>query len=133
MKIRTLALSALLGATLCAPALAQPGQGMGPGGGMGPGMGPGGGMGGMGGMGPGGKGMRYQFNQDNTPGWSLMTPEERTAHRDKMLAAKTPEECKAVQEEHHKQMAARAKEKGQTLRGPRQNACDRMKARGFYK
>jgi Spy/CpxP family protein refolding chaperone len=130
MKIRTLALSVLLGATLSTSVLAQPGQGMGPGGGMGPGMGPGGGMGGMG---PGGRGMRFDFNKDNTPGWSLMTPEERTAHREKMLAAKTPEECKAIQEEHHKQMSERAKEKGQALRGPRQNACDRMKARGFYK
>ena len=83
MKIRSLALSALLGATLSASVLAQPGQGMGPGGGMGPGMGPGGGMGGMG---PGGKGMQYRFNKDNTPGWSLMTPEERTAHHDKMMA-----------------------------------------------
>lgn len=125
MKIRLLAVTALFGATLSASALAQPGQG------MGPGMGPGGGMGP--GMGPGGRGMRFDFNKDNTPGWSLMTPEERAVHREKMLAAKTPEECKAVQEEHHKQMAERAKEKGQTLRGPRQNACDRMKSRGFYK
>jgi Spy/CpxP family protein refolding chaperone len=131
MKTRTLALSMFFGIALSASALAQPGPGMGPGGGMGPGMGPGGGMGP--GMGPGGRGMRFDFNKDNTPGWSLMTPEERAAHREKMLAAKTPEECKAIQEEHHKQMEARAKEKGQTLRGPRQNACDRMKARGFYK
>lgn len=132
LKLPQLAFAALLGASLSASALAQPGPGMGPGGGMGPGMGPAGG--GMGpGMGPGGRGMRFDFNKDNTPGWSLMTPEERAAHREKMLAAKTPEECKAVQEEHHKQMSERAKEKGQTLRGPRQNACDRMKARGFYK
>jgi hypothetical protein len=131
MKFARIAMTALLGASLSASVLAQPGQGMGPGGGMGPGMGPGGGMGP--GMGPGGRGMRFEFSKDNTPGWSLMTPEERTAHREKMLAAKTLEECKAVQEGHHQQMAARAKEKGQTLPGPRQNACDRMKARGFYK
>jgi Spy/CpxP family protein refolding chaperone len=124
MKIRTLALSALLGATLSASALAQPGQGMGPGGGMGPGMG---------GMGPGGKGMQYRFNKDNTPGWSLMTPEERTAHHDKMMAAKTYDDCKAAQAEQHKQMEERAKAQGKTLPGPRQNACDNMKARGFYK
>lgn len=132
MKIARFAIAALFGAAIAIPAFAQMGPGMGPGGGMGPGMGPAGG--GMGpGMGPGGRGMRFDFNKDNTPGWSLMTPEERAAHREKMLAAKTPEECKAVQEEHHKQMSERAKEKGQTLRGPRQNACDRMKARGFYK
>lgn len=130
MKLAQLAFAALLGATLSAPVLAQPPQGMGPGGGMGPGMGPGGGMGGMG---PGARGMRYQFNQDNTFGWSLMTPEERTAHHNAMMSAKTYEECKAAQEAQHKQMEAHAKEKGQTLRAPRQNACDRMKARGFYK
>lgn len=121
MKLAQLAFAALLGATLAAPAFAQ----MGPGGGMGPGMGSG--------MNPGGKGMRYQFNKDNTPGWSLMTPEERTAHRDKMMAAKSYEECKAAQDEHHKQMEARAREKGAKLPAPGQNACDRMKARGFYK
>lgn len=121
MKLARIAMTALLGASLSASVLAQPGPGMGPGGGMGPGMG------------PGGRGMRFEFNKDNTPGWSLMTPEERAAHREKMLAAKTPEECKAIQEEHHKQMEARAKEKGQTLRGPRQNACDRMRSGGYYK
>ncbi|GAB1412609.1 MAG: hypothetical protein AMXMBFR31_23810 [Candidatus Desulfobacillus denitrificans] len=131
MKFAALAATALIGASLAVPVLAQPGPGMGPGSGMGPGMGPG--MGGMGGMGPGARGMQYRFNQNNTPGWSLMTPEERTAHHDKMMAAKTYEECKAAQAEQHQQMAARAKEKGQTLSGPRQNACDRMKARGFYK
>ncbi len=128
MKIRTFVSSTLLGMTLSASVLAQPGQGMGPGGGMGPGMGPG-----MGGMGPGGKGMRYQFNKDNTPGWSLMTPEERTAHHDKMMAAKTYDDCKAAQAEQHKLMEERAKAQGKTLPGPRQNACDNMKARGFYK
>jgi len=127
MKCVQLAFAALLGAALAAPAFAQQGQGMGPGSGMGPGMG------GMGGMGPGARGMRYQFNKDNTPGWSLMTPEERTAHHNAMMSAKTYEECKAAQEAQHKQMEARAKEQGKTLPGPRQNACERMKARGFYK
>lgn len=60
-----------------------------------------------------------------------MTPQERAAHREKMLAAKTLEECRTVQEEHHRQMEARARGKGQTLPAPRQNACERMQARGF--
>ena len=126
MKLARFAFTALFGATLAAPVFAQ----MGPGGGMGPGMGPGGGMGGMG---PGSRGMRFQFNKDNTPGWSLMTPEERTAHHDRMMAAKTYDDCKAAQAEQHKQMEDRAKAQGKTLPGPRQNACDNMKARGFYK
>ena len=117
MKRLQLAFAALLGAALAAPVFAQQGQGIGPGSGMG----------------PGGKGMQYRFNKDNTPGWSLMTPEERTAHHNAMMAAKTYEDCKAAQVAQHKQMEARAKEQGKTLPGPRQNACERMKARGFYK
>lgn len=116
------------------PVLAQPGPGMGGmGGGMGgspvaqktgSGMGPGAGQRGAYGM---------RFSQRNTAGWTLMSAEERTAHREKMLAAKTFAECKTLQTEHHTQMEARAKEKGLTLPTPRQNVCDRMQARGLLK
>ena len=81
--------------------------------------------------GPGPKG-RYAFNQDNVRGWQIMTPEERTAHQEKMWSFKTCEECKASQEQHHKQMEARAKEQGKTLVAPRYNACDQMKAQGLF-
>ena len=132
MKLTYIALLAVLGASLAAPVAAQPGsgQGMGPGGGMGPGqgMGPGGGMGQGGGM-----GTRFKFDKDNTPGWVLMSAEERTAHSQKMHAAKTYDECKALQTEHHQAMEARAKEKGAKLPAPGANGCDRMKARGFFK
>lgn len=125
MKTSHFTMIALLGAALAAPTFAQPGSGMGGGGGMGPGMG------GMGGMGPG-KG-RMALNQDNTPGWSLMTAEERSAHQQKMWSFKTFDECKAYQAEHHTAMTAKAKEQGKTLPAPRANACDRMKARGQIK
>lgn len=105
MKLSHFALIALLGTAVAVPALAQ--------------SEPGGG--------------RFGFNQDNTPGWAMMTAEEHVAHRDRMFAAKTYEECKVVQVEHRKEMEARAKEKGVTLRAPRQLACDRMKARGLFK
>ena len=108
--LKNIALITLLGATLAAaPVLAQTGRGMG---------------GGAGGM---------RLNQSNTTGWSLMTPEERAAHRTKMRAATTYEECKAIQSEQHHAMEVRAKEKGETLPAPRQNSCDRMKARGIIK
>ena len=118
-RLAQFVLLASLGAAIAAPAFAQPagGQGMGPGSGMGPGA---------------GQAMRFSANKDNTSGWALMSTEERTVHRDKMRGVKTYEECKAVQEEHHKAMEARAKEKGTTLPAPRQNGCDRMKARGFF-
>lgn len=132
MKLAYIALLAVLGASLAAPVAAQPGggQGMGPGSGMGPGQG----MGTGAGMGPGGgKAMRFNFDKNNTPGWALMSAEERTAHSGKMRSAKTYDECKALQTEHHQAMEVRAKEKGVTLPAPRDNGCDRMKARGFFK
>lgn len=74
---------------------------------------------------------RYRFQQDNTPGWTLMTPDERTEFRNRMWAAKTYDECKAIHSEHRALMEARAKEKGVTLGVPRHNVCDQMKARGL--
>jgi hypothetical protein len=72
-----------------------------------------------------------RFDKTNTPGWTLMTAEERAANQTKMRAVKTYDECKVVQAEQHAAMQARAKEKGVTLNTPRQNGCDRMKAKGF--
>ncbi len=111
MAARNLLWVALLGAALAIPAWAQ---------GPGPGNGP-------------GKRGGFRYNQDNTPGWSLMTRDERIAYRDKMHAAKTYEECKAIYDEHRQQVEARAKEQGKTLRQPAHDACDRMKARGYFK
>ena len=111
MKISHIAFVALLGTSVALPGYAQPGPGPGPG----PGRG------------------RFHFNQDNTFGWKLMSAQERAAHRDKMLAARTYAECKAAQDEQHQLMEARAKEKHMTLPTPRQNVCDRMKARGLLK
>lgn len=91
--------------------------------------GPGAGLGG--GMGRGGMGMR--FGRSNTPGWSLLSPEERTAHREQMLATKSYDECKAVQEAQHRIVVERAKERGVTLPTPRRNGCDVMQSRGLFR
>jgi hypothetical protein len=76
----------------------------------------------------------WSANKGNTWSWQLMTPAERTEHQNKMRSFKTYDECKTYQEEHHKQMEARAKEKGVTLpaMGSRYG-CDNMKARGYLK
>ncbi len=93
----------------------------GPGTGPGPGAGPGG---------PG-KGPDFGFGPSNTSGWSMMSSQERTEHRDKMLNMKTYAECKAYLDEHRKTMEARAKEKGVAVpAGPRTDMCERMKQRG---
>lgn len=124
MKLRYITLLAIMSASLASPLFAQPAssQGMGSGSGMGTGMGPGAGM-----------GMQFNANKGNTWGYQLMSPKERTAHRDQMRATKSYDECKALQAEHHLAMEVRAKEKGVTLPAPRSNACDRMKASGYFK
>lgn len=80
-----------------------------------------------------GEGGGYRFNQKNTPGWALMSPEERAEHRKEMLSAKNYDECKAIQARHHEKMTLRAKNKNLTLNTPKVNACERMKARGMLK
>lgn len=112
ISLKIITLAAALGAALSAPVLAQTGPGPGPG--------------------PNARGMRgMMFDDANTPGWMLMTEQERIANRNRMREVKSYEECKQVQAEHHMAMQARAKEKGVTLRSPRQNACDVAKARGW--
>ena len=77
-----------------------------------PGMGMGGGMRGM------------PMNRDNTPGWSMMNRAERQEHHDKMMAMTDHGACMTYMEQHHAQMAERAKERGQTLPAkPRRDAC----------
>ncbi|TXT34007.1 MAG: hypothetical protein FD135_5375 [Comamonadaceae bacterium] len=115
--------STALLAALSASVLAQSGPAAGAGMGVGPGQ-----------MGPGAGGMRgMRFDKTNTPGWTLMTAEERTAIQNKMRTVKTYDECKTMQAEQHATMQTRAQEKGVTLNTPRQNSCDVMKARGFFK
>jgi len=76
----------------------------------------------------------WTANKGNTVGWQVMTPAERTEHQTKMRSFKTYDECKAYQQEHHAQMAARAKEKGVTLPAMGSGyGCDNMKKRGFLK
>lgn len=106
-------LAALLSlAFLCAgTAVAQPGsaasapQRMGPGMGYGPGMGP-------------------RFGADVTPGWSMMTAEERAAHQKAMSEARTQAECAAARDQHHQAMTERAKARGLTVPArPRRDVC----------
>jgi len=137
LYFKRMTLVALLGAALSVTVWAQPGPGMGGGVGMQQGMGgqgAGAGTAPMGpGMGPGGGGRGMRFSQNNTRGWSLMTPEERTDFQRQMRAVKTYDECVQVQTEHRGAMEVRAREQGLSLPSPRRNACESMKARGLIK
>lgn len=136
MTFKSITLITLLGAALAAPVLAQGGPGMGRGMGGGPCVQNGAPAAGGQGMGPGAGrrgGRAMMYDQNNTRGWTLMTPEERTAFQKQMREVKTYDECVLVQTEHRGAMEVRAKEQGVTLPTPRQNSCDNMKARGLIK
>lgn len=126
-NLRMFVLSSLIGLS-AGVAFAQPGGGKGPGTGPGPmGAGPSASAPGMG-MGPGGGRGGARWGSDFTPGWSLMNPQERKDHQDRMRAMKTYDECKTYRDQHHEQMAARAKERGgKALAQPRRDACSGLK------
>lgn len=115
-SLRCLAAAAAL--TLAASAApAQPG----PPGGAGPGA-----SAPRGAVGAGRMGGRWDSH--NTPGWSLMTPQERQEHQTRMRSMTSHEECKAYAEQHHQAMAARAKDKGlATPAQPRRDPCAGLK------
>ena len=117
MKSWFLAAGVLLSA---AGAMAQQGAGAGPG----PGVGMGAGMG----AGPGMAAGSVRWGSDDTPGWSMMTEQERKEHQERMRAMKTYEECKAYADQHREQMSARAKERGgQALAQGRRDPCGGLK------
>lgn len=127
--LRTMVLASVMAVSVGA-AMAQPGSGKGPGAGTGPmGAGPAASAPGMGkGMGPGGGRGAARSGSDYTPGWALMSQQERNDHRDRMRSMKSYEECKSSQDQHHEQMAARAKERGgKALAMPRRDACGSLK------
>jgi hypothetical protein len=68
--------------------------------------------------------MHGRWGRSFTPGWSMMSQQERDEHRRQMQEARTPEQCRAVRDEHRKLMEKRAGERGLgTMRGPRRDAC----------
>ncbi|HET7525804.1 MAG TPA: hypothetical protein VFK10_07665 [Burkholderiaceae bacterium] len=144
MTLRTFVAATLLAActTAFAQATATPGTppASGPRAGIGPGMGPGMGPGGRpasGPMGPGmgrgpasgpGMGPGWRAGPDNTPGWSMMTPEERAAHQQRMQGMTSHADCTAYMDQHHQQMAARAAQRGASApTQPRRDMCAGLK------
>jgi hypothetical protein len=129
------ALTLGIAAATIAASLAFAGPGYGPG--SGPGAGPGCAAGTtaecQGGRGPGmGMGWGGGHGRGQGAGLNLMTPEERTAHREQMRSLKSVAECNAYLSAHREAMAARAAQKGVTLPEPRGNACERMQAHGRF-
>jgi Spy/CpxP family protein refolding chaperone len=80
---------------------------------------------------PGSAGMHgpsMRWGRSTTPGWSMMSTEERQAHWDKLHSFKSYEDCKACMDAHHEEMNARAKERGASMPDkPMHDPCASLK------
>ena len=95
---------------LCLGSFAFGASAQGPGPKPGTGPGPGGGPGMQGGG---------CCSAETTPGWGMMSPDERTWHHNKIKDSKDYAGCHAYLDEHHKAMQERAKQRGTPMpRGP---------------
>lgn len=69
-----------------------------------------------------------RWGPKSTPGWSMMSQQERQEHQARMSSMKSYEECKTYRDEHHQQMVERAKAQGRSAPAqPRRDACAGLK------
>lgn len=65
-----------------------------------------------------------RVGHDYTPGWSLMSAEERRQHREKLASMKDYDECRSYLDKLREQMRERAQKQGHSLpQAPRRDAC----------
>jgi hypothetical protein len=70
-------------------------------------------------MGSGGR-----WGEDYTPGWSMMSPQERAEHQSRMRSMMSYDECKAYMQQQQQMMSQRAQQQGRSLPAqPRNDAC----------
>jgi hypothetical protein len=75
-----------------------------------------------------GRGRGAMAGPDYSPGWSMMSPEERSQHQAKMRSMTNYDDCKAYMAQQHEQMAARAKAQGMQMPAqPRRDGCAGLK------
>lgn len=63
----------------------------------------------------------------NTPGWQLMTPEERIEHQATVRSFTSYDECQVYQASHHQLMEERAKQRNVTLLAGGWDFCTHLK------
>lgn len=69
-----------------------------------------------------------KLSEANTPGWSMMSTQERAEHHAAMGATKTYDECHALAMKHHEHMKEKAQAQGKSVRAkPRRDPCDFLK------
>ena len=65
----------------------------------------------------------WRASESNTSGWQYMTPEERVAHQARIRSFSNYEDCLAYRQQHHQQMAERARAQGEVLRPGGRDIC----------
>lgn len=70
----------------------------------------------------------WHANASNTPGWQLMTPQERLEHQARMRGFTNYDECRTYQLSHHELMEERATQRHVALGGGGRDFCARLKA-----
>ena len=72
-----------------------------------------------------------QFSDRTTPGWSMMTPEERRAYSDKMRSFLAADECRSYNQQHMAEMQARAQERGRSVNSAATDPCTLLQQQGI--
>ncbi len=69
----------------------------------------------------------WHAGEANTPGWQLMTPEERLEHQRFVRSFTRYEDCLAYQVTHHRLMEERAKQRNMALPEGGRDFCAHLK------
>jgi hypothetical protein len=69
----------------------------------------------------------WRAEEDNTPGWALMTPEERIEHQAIVRGFRNYDACRGYQLAHHQLMEDRAKQRALPLPRGRHDFCARLR------
>ena|SRR5450830_28249 len=73
------------------------------------------------------------FEDRKLAGWSMMSGQERSDLRQKMLSMRSYEECSNYIEHHFQMMIERAQEIGSTRPINRTDICHRMRSAGMFR
>jgi len=69
----------------------------------------------------------WRANEGNTPGWALMTPEERVEHQATVREFTSYDACRSYQIAHHRLMEERAQQRGLPPPGGGHDFCARLR------
>jgi hypothetical protein len=69
----------------------------------------------------------------NTPGWQLMSPDERVEYQRRMRGFDDAAACEAHQAQHRQRMAERARRRGAGLPQDGADGCEQLRRQGRLK